>query len=232
MAGAGSEDRIAELNAKLDFIVEELAALKRARLNVEDLMADLTIVGKDAMGDAVEALGSTALRPEEVIHLAKTALLNATLLEKALEHLGSAADFVADAQPIVRDLFHRAMDASQKLERKGYLRAGQAGMRIGDSLIQSHSAEDLKQVERSVPQLIGFLRELTKPQVLEALEAIIHGFGEVQATMNVNKSLVGLVRDFNSPDARRGMALLAEFLKVVGARAAAFTAQDSSKQKM
>ena len=68
--------------------------------------------------------------------------------------------------------------------------------------------------------------------MLEELEAIIHGCGEVQATMNVNKSLVGLVRDFNSPDARRGMALLAEFLKVVGARAAAFTAQDSSKQKM
>jgi uncharacterized protein YjgD (DUF1641 family) len=37
--------------------------------------------------------------------------------------------------------------------------------------------------------------------------------------MDVNKSLLGLVRDLNSPDARRGAAILVEFLKVVGAHA-------------
>jgi uncharacterized protein YjgD (DUF1641 family) len=55
--------------------------------------------------------------------------------------------------------------------------------------------------------------------VLQALEAIIHGFGRVQATMDVNKSVFALVRDLNSPDARRGLAILVEFLKVVGAHA-------------
>ena len=70
-----------------------------------------------------------------------------------------------------------------------------------------------------MPQLVGFLRELTRPEVLQALEAIIHGFGRVQATMNVDKSVFEIVRDINSPDARRGMAILVEFLKVVGSRA-------------
>jgi uncharacterized protein YjgD (DUF1641 family) len=72
-----------------------------------------------------------------------------------------------------------------------------------------------------VPLLVGFLRELTKPEVLQALEAIIHGFGRVQATMNVNKSVFALARDLNTPDARRGLAILVEFLKVVGAHAIA-----------
>lgn len=218
MTGAIMEDRIAEVDRKLDFIVEELAHLKRVRNSAEDLVADLTLVGKDAMGDAVEALGSAALRPQEIIHLFKSALIDARLLSGALQQLESAADFVQDAQPIVRDLFHQAVAGCQNLQEKGYFEAAAAGMRIGDALVQSHSPSDLKQVEASVPQLVGFLRELTRPEVLQALEAIIHGFGRVQATMNVNKSLFQLVRDMNSPDARRGIAILVEFLKVVGAR--------------
>ena len=72
-----------------------------------------------------------------------------------------------------------------------------------------------------MPQLVGFLRELTRPEVLQALEAIIHGFGRVQATMDVDKSAFAIMRDLNSPEARRGVAIIVEFLKVVGARSAA-----------
>jgi uncharacterized protein YjgD (DUF1641 family) len=106
------------------------------------------------------------------------------------------------------------------MQQKGYFDAAAAGMKIGDTLLTSHTREDWQQVQKSVPQLVGFLRELTRPEVLEALEAIIHGFGRVQATMNVDKSMIGLVRDLNSPDARRGMAIMVEFLKVVGSRSA------------
>ena len=218
MTGTVPDDRIAELDRKLDFIVEEIVHLKRVRNSAEDLVADLTLVGKDAMGDAVEALGSAALRPDEIVQMFKSVLIDARLLTDALQQLESAADFVQDAQPIVRDLFRRAIAGSQQLQEKGYFEAAAAGMRIGDALVQSHSLVDLKQVEASVPQLVGFLRELTRPEVLQALEAIIHGFGRVQATMNVDKSLLQLVRDMNSPDARRGIAILVEFLKVVGSR--------------
>ncbi len=218
MGAAVVEDRIAELDRKLDFIVEELGHFRRIRNSAEDLVADLTIVGKDAMGDAVEALGSTTLRPQELVQLVKTVLQDARLLTSTLQQLESAADFVQDAQPIVRDLFRQAVAASQTMQEKGYFEAAAAGMRIGDSLVQAHSSNDWKQVEASVPQLVGFLRELTHPEVLQALEAIIHGFGRVQATMNVNKSVFEILRDLNSPDARRGISILVEFLKVVGSR--------------
>jgi len=218
MSVAIQEDRIARLEIKLDFIVEELSHLRRVRNSAEDLVADLTIVGKDAMGDAAEALGSTTLQPQELAHLVKTVLRDASLLTSALQQLESAADFVADAQPIVRDIFGKAVAGCQVLQQKGYLEAAAAGIRVSDALITSQSAADWQQVEASVTHLVGFLRELTRPEVLQALEAIIHGFGQVQATMNVDKSIFQLVRDFNSPDARRGIAIMVEFLKVVGSR--------------
>ena len=217
MTVAVMEDRIAELDSKLDFIVEELAHLKRVRLSAEDLVADLTLVGKDAMGDATKALGSSVLRPQEILQLFKTVLLDAPLLTSALQQLESAADFVQDAQPIARDLFRQAVAGCQTMQQKGYFDAARAGFRVADALVQSHSTEDLRQIEASVPQLIGFIRELTRPEVLQALQAIIHGFGRVQATLSVDKSVFALVRDLNSPDARRAIAILVEFLKVVGA---------------
>jgi uncharacterized protein YjgD (DUF1641 family) len=218
MGTALEEGRIADLDRKLNFIVEEIANLKRVRNNAEDLLADLSLVGKSAMKDAVEAFGTSDLRPNEIVSLLKTTLANARLLETALHQLQSASDFVQDAQPIVRDLMSKGVSFSQSLDRKGYLGAASAAVRVSDVLVRSHSAEDWIQVESSAPQLIGFLRELTKPEVLRALEAIIHGFGRVQATMDVNKSVFTLARELNSPDARRGVAILVEFLKVIGAQ--------------
>jgi uncharacterized protein YjgD (DUF1641 family) len=46
--------------------------------------------------------------------------------------------------------------------------------------------------------------------------------------MNVNKSIFQLARDVNSPDARRGLAILIEFLKVVGARTSATVTNTTS----
>lgn len=213
-------DRIAELDRKLDFVVEELASLKRLRESATDFAADLSLVGKNAMREAVEAFGTAELRPREIVNLMKAMLTNAGLFEKAIQQLQSAADFIQDAQPIVRDGMSRIVQMNQMLLEKGYFQAASAGVRVGDALIRGHSAEDWKQVEASVPQLIGLLRELTRPEVLEALEAIVHGFGRVQATMDVNKSVLAIARDLNSTEAKRGVAILVEFLKVVGAQAA------------
>ncbi len=213
-----TEDRISALDRKLDFIVEEIEHLKRVRNSAEDLVADLTLVGRGAMGYGAEALGSTTLSPGDIAYLMKTFLQDAQLLTVALQQVESAADFFQDAQPILRDVYQQAVKTALHLEQHGYFRAAQAGIRITDALVQSHSAEDLQQVEASVPQFVNFLRELTRPEVLTALEAIIHGFGRVQATMNVNKSLLEIVKDLNSKDARRGISIIVEFLKVVGAQ--------------
>ena len=227
MCTAVATDRMAEIDRKLDFIVEEIANLKQLRNSAEDLAADLSLVGKSAMRDAVQAFGTADLHPQEIIGLVKTVMANAGLFEQSVQQLQSAADFIQDAQPILRDVMRKAISGGETLRKNGYYDAAAAGLRVGNTLIRSHSATDWAQVEASVPQLIGFIRELTKPEVLQALEAIIHTFGRVQATMDVNKSVFSLMRDLNSTDARRGVAILVEFLKVVGAHAVPLSSANS-----
>jgi uncharacterized protein YjgD (DUF1641 family) len=218
MATVSMEDRIAELDRKLDFIATEMVHLKQVRSSAEDLVADLTIVSKDAMKELTVALSATPVRPAEITELLKTVLANTGLLTQALQQLDSASDFLKDSQIVARDAMRQLTQTFQGLQEKGYFEIAQVGLRLSDIIVQAHSTEDLKQIESSVPQFIGFMRELTRPEVLEALEAIIHGFGRVQATMDVDKSFFAIARDMTSPEARRGISILVEFLKIVGAR--------------
>jgi uncharacterized protein YjgD (DUF1641 family) len=212
------EDRVAGIEGKLDLILEELAHLRRLRNETEDLMSDVTMVAKDALREVTDTCTSMDLRPKELGELLRSAVQDARLLTETLHQLESAADFIKDARPIARDLLERTATACGAMQEKGYFNAVATGMRIGEALLTSHSDGDLKQMEKSVPYLVGLLRQLTRPESLQALESILYGFGKVQATMNLNKSLFEIMREMNSPDARRGVVTLVEFLKVVGSR--------------
>jgi hypothetical protein len=100
---------MADIDRKLDFIVEELANLKQLRQSAEDLAADLSLVGKGAMRDAVDAFGTADLCPQEVFGLLKTVMANARLFEVLVQQLQSAADFIQDARPILRDVMMMAV---------------------------------------------------------------------------------------------------------------------------
>ena len=228
MATAIVEDQIAEIHRKLDLIVEEMEHLRRVRGSVHDLQSDLLLVAKDAFKKMTDEFSTTEVHPEEIVELVKVALSNANRLTSALRTLESADDFLQDFQGVAHDLYGRAIAHLQVLQEHGWIDAVVSCARMADALVQAHSAEDMKRIEASVPQLVGFMRELTHPEVLNALEAIIYGFGRVQATMDVNKSVFQIVRDLNSKEARRGIAVLVEFLKVVGARSTAAAPVDPS----
>lgn len=127
-------------------------------------------------------------------------------------------DLKDDLTLVSKAAFPDLLRIAAEIERKGYLRvAGQMGG-IAEAMVSSHSSDDLEQARASIPQLIGFLRELTRPPVLEALEVIVNGFGEVQLSAQPDLSLRTLIAEMTSLEARRGWGMLIRFLKVIGTR--------------
>jgi uncharacterized protein YjgD (DUF1641 family) len=214
------EDQITEIHRKLDLIVEEMEHMRRVRRSVDDLQTDLLLVARDAYKKLTDEFSTTEVHPEEIVELVKVALSNADRLTSALRTLESVDDFLQDFHAVAKDMYSRAIVQFQTMQEQGWTDAVVGGARIANTLVQSHSADDMRQIEASLPHLVGLMRQLTRPEVLQALEAIVFGFGRVQATMNVDKSVLQIVRELNSPEARRGMGILIEFLKVVGARSA------------
>jgi len=135
-------------------------------------------------------------------------------------------DLEADLTHVAKEAFPAAVAKMEEFERKGYFRFAKQMGGIAEALVTSHSGSDLDQARDSIPQLIGLLRELTRPEVLQALEAIVYGFGEVQAVEKKDVSMVNLIREANTQDARRGFDILVKFLKVVGARSAKESRRD------
>jgi hypothetical protein len=141
----------------------------------------------------------------------------------------SLADLSADLQLIGRELYEDAVARAGKLEQKGYFQFAGKASGILDALVTSHSPQDLEQAQASIPHLVGFLRQLTRPEVLQALEVIVHGFGEVQAAAKNDVSGLQLLRQLNAPAARRGLATIIKFLGVVGASTSSSGAPNGSK---
>lgn len=216
-----TQEQICEINRKLDLVLEEMAYIRSARNTIEDLLNDGTLIGKDVYRKLTGSIGPTeSIRMPEVTELAKVLVQNIHNFTMALQQLQSAVDFLSDAQPLAGNIYNSVLALFTDLEKKGYFRFVQGSAGIADAFVESHSQQDMQQAKTSIPHLIGFLRELTRPEVLQALESIVYGFGEVQASAKEKVSLSSLIRDINSPDARQGMAILVKFLKVVGARPA------------
>ncbi len=141
-------------------------------------------------------------------------------LEQQKRYRLAFEDLEADLTHVAKEAFPAIVAQMAEFERKGYFRVARQMGGIADALVDSHSAGDLDQARAGIPHLIGFLRELTRPEVLNALEAMVYGFGEVQAEQKGEVSMLSLMREANSPEARRGFDIMLRFFKVVGARSA------------
>lgn len=69
----------------------------------------------------------------------------------------------------------------------------------------------------TLPHLLDLLGELTRPEVLTTLETIASGFREAKVAPRGDVSMLALIREANTPEARRGLDMLIRTMKAAGA---------------
>ena len=219
MAAPDTQAQIDAIQRKLDFIVEELEHQKRHRLEMHDLKEDLTIVAKDVYQTTVEELEgiSDHGKPGDLAFLLRKLLRNANNMANAFDQLESLRDMLADLRPISKELYASALVALDELDQKGYFELARQSKGIADDAVQTLIAEELSQLRANVPQLVRWAKSMTQPGTLHALETMVVALERGEATARPDISLFGLLRDMNSPEARRGMSALLEFIKGLGA---------------
>jgi len=211
--------QIDAINRKLDFIVEELAHQKRHRLEMDDLKDDLTIVAKDVYQTTVEELEgiSDHVKPEDMVHLFRKLLRNTNNLANAFDQLESMRDFFADLQPISKEVYAGALVTLEELDRKGYFELARKMRGMTDDAVRTLIDEDLDQLRENVPQLLRWAKSMTQPSRMRALETMAVSLERGEASARDDVSLFGLLRRMTSPEARRGLSALVEFVKGLGA---------------
>jgi len=213
------QGQIDSLNRKLDFIVEELVHQKRHRLEMQDLKEDLTLVTKDLYQTTVCELEeiSEHVKPGDLVYLLKKLLRNANNLAGAFDQLESLRDLLADLKPITKEVYSSALVTLEELDRKGYFELAQQARGMADDAVKTVMAEDIEALRSNVPRLIRWAKSMTQPGTLQALETMVVALERGEAASRSDVSLFGLFKEINTPEARKGLSALVEFVKGLGA---------------
>lgn len=181
------QEQINGLNRKLDLILESVEQQKRNREELEDLVADLSIVVKDAFQQTVVLLDKSQvdLDHNRIPMLLIKLLQNIDTLYEMLEMLESAKDFMKDISPVLHQMGLDAVNKMNEFEQKGYF---------------------------------DIARNLTQPHVIEAIGRTSKAIAEIRTDEKADdKSLLGLLRQLNSPDVRKSLSYALRLVQAINA---------------
>ncbi len=222
MESESIQPQIDALNAKLDIILEEMEHQRRHRREMEDLKEDLMRVGHDLYKTTVEELEeiSDEVNTGDIAYLGKKLLRNVNHITRAFEQFENMRDFVEDFAPISRQLSLDLMHRLHEMDQKGYFEFMREVLRITDTVVTSFSVEDVKHLADNVVTILNTVKNLTQPDMLHAVNNALNVYKNLDITVEGDVSLMKLMRDINSPEARRGLAFMTEFLKNIANPAA------------
>jgi len=190
------QEQIDSINRKLDIVLEEIELQRRHRRAMEDLQDDLVRVGKGVYQSAVEELEQVHdyMDTSDVLFLGKLLLRNINNLTRLFQKLESTMDFFNDSAPITRELAIDLMNRLDEYERKGYFRFIRDLSEVLDKIVTTVEPDDIQKAGNNLVNVI----ETAKKSDLSVPEKI---------------SLISLLRELNSPEMKRAMAVTIRFVR-------------------
>jgi uncharacterized protein YjgD (DUF1641 family) len=216
-----------ELNQKIDLLTAQVSYLseqaqinERQRNERAELVRDITPLANQAFTLAVEQLEEVQeyIDLSDLLRLLKRLLRNGRNLEKMLDQLESLTDLLETVSPLADDAFGKVVDLMAGLEAKGYFTFARGSADLMDHLVASFSEEDLNRLGDSLPQIASLVKDFAQLEVFDFAQATL-AEARQELAKPVNTSNLGLVRQLNNPDVRRGLALSLRIMQVLGAQA-------------
>ncbi len=190
------QKQIDSINNKLDIVLEEIELQRRRRRSMEDLQDDLVRVGKGVYQSTVEELEQVHdyMDTGDVLFLGKLLLRNINNLTQLFQKLESTMDFFNDSAPLTRELAIDLMNRLGEFERKGYFRFMHDLSVVLDKIVTTIEPDDIQKVGINLVNII----ETAKKSDLSVPDKI---------------SLISLLRELNSQEMKRSLAIIARFVK-------------------
>lgn len=215
-----------ELNQKIDLLTNQISYLsEQAQINERqrderaELMRDVTPLANQAFSLAVEQLEEVQeyIDLGDLMRLLKRLLRNGRNLEKMLDQLESLTDLLETVGPLADDAFGKVVDLMAGLEARGYFTFARGSANLMDQLVATFSEEDLNRLGDSLPQIASLVRDIAQPEVFGFAQDTLADV-RLELGKPVDTSTLGLVRQLNNPDVRRGLALTLRIMQVIGAQ--------------
>ena len=209
------QEQINDINRKLDIVLEEVMLQRQTRLSLEDLTADLTLVGTEVFKSTVTELDNAGvdLDGEAVKNLALKLIRNVDTISEMFEMLESANDFIKDVSPIVQQIGLDGIKMASDFESKGYIDFFKESLKIFENIVTHFSIEDVQALADNSVTILETLKNLTQPEMLKAINSGLVVYKSIDVKNVPEYSLIKAMLALNSKEMRRGLGFMITFLK-------------------
>ncbi|MCD6543456.1 MAG: hypothetical protein J7K34_03000, partial [Flavobacteriaceae bacterium] len=176
------QSQIDALDKKLDLILGYVHQQKLNSTVVEDLVSDLSIIGKDAFDSTVIELDKrqVEIEPSEITDLAVTFLRNIGNIKKVMNMLEMAIDLGDEIGPIANEAIIDFTKQLNTFEQRGYFAFIKEIGPIIDNIVTGFTPKDLRELADSVVTILSIVKEMTQPEVLGTMENAIKAFNSME----------------------------------------------------
>ena len=207
--------QIAELNQKVDLLLEYVNQQRLKTNQFEDLVSDLSIVGKDMYDTAVEELDNRMVNIDidQVKGLFLRILRNVENMNKFLELFESMNDLMKDAGPIFNEVIIDFTKKLNELDKKGYFEFFAEAGNIFDNIITHYKPEDVRGLADNVVTILETVRTATQPEMMKGLNNAFKIYGSIETENIPEYSIFRVLREMNQPEMKRALGFFVTFMK-------------------
>ncbi len=206
---------LTELNAKLDYLIEQVDAQRQRQAMLEELWRDMQPVIRDASDIAVQELAEVdgAFRMEDLVALMKAFLRNTRIFVKLVEQMEALMDLMPDVSRIMTPAMDQMVEQLALLEEKGFFKFANGMLYIADQVLSAFDEEDVRALGDNIVTILTTVRNMTQPEVMALANRAIES---VEAPVEEDVSVWRLMREMRDPATRKGMARMLQMLKALG----------------
>jgi uncharacterized protein YjgD (DUF1641 family) len=207
--------QIEELNQKVDTILEYVNQQRLKSQAVDDLVADVSIIGKDAYDSTVKALDEheVVLDPDQLRELGIRVAQNVGNFNTLLDTMGSAMDLMKDVGPIANEVIIDTTKKLHEFEQKGYFEFMKEMGAIMDTIVTHYGVDDVRLLADNVVTILDTVKNLTQPDVLKSIDTAVKVFSNMETEDVPEYSIFRVMREINKPEMKKAWGFLFTFMK-------------------
>lgn len=209
------EDLILE---KLGKIEAELADFRAAREPMDDLVRDLNPIMKQALYVMIDEFKDVedSFQLEDMFALLKKFMTQVKNLTWTLEALETMVDMWRTMEPMMKSALHNTVRYLGTLEQKGVFRTYEAMLEVRGKIAQHYGPEDIEAMGDSFVTLIGLLKKMSDPKMLELLEKLTDLPANIDLAGAKPVSMFGVVGALSNAEVKDGIGVAMEMVKALG----------------
>jgi uncharacterized protein YjgD (DUF1641 family) len=182
---------------------------------MDDLIEDVSIIGKDVYDTTVKALDEheVVLEPDELRELGVRLAQNIGNFNSMLDTLGSTLDLFRDVGPIANEVIIDTTKKLHEFEQKGYFEFFKEAGQIIDNVVTHYSAEDVKLLADNIVTIMDTVKNLTQPDMLKSIDNAVKVFSSMEMEDVPTYSIFRVMREMNTPEMKKALGFFVTFMK-------------------